>query len=40
MFMANPIPSPLVVIVFIPTTFASLFTNGPPEFPGLMAESV
>ena len=48
--MANPIPSTLtlevdsevlaILLELIPITCPSIFTKGPPEFPGLIAASV
>ena len=39
--MAKPIFwAPKTIAVFMPMTSPSIFTNGPPEFPGLIAASV
>ena len=48
--MAKPIPSTLIselsveveaiLLELIPMTWPAIFTNGPPEFPGLIAASV
>ncbi len=46
MFMGMAKPTPMkppvrvAIAVFMPITSPSRFTNGPPEFPGLMAASV
>lgn len=39
--MAKPMPSACAAMaVLMPTTSPNSFTNGPPEFPGLIAASV
>ena len=41
MGIANPIPCPpLTIAVLMPTTSPCMFSNGPPELPGLMDASV